>query len=155
MKFIVLNSWQYFCRFFNEIHSFEQMTIFLKALWQNLNIQLFSTLAARKPSEFAMAMNSWRAAYWIRVNLSLPSSLTPLLILWSPAAQRVDMAYHWGWKWWMCSVPLAESCFMSKNRSYFIAKHSNYATHISGGLVLLKESNLKMMLRISWVVVLK
>jgi len=112
--------------------------------WQHVNLQNLS-----------WHMNNCRAAYWIRVNLSLPPSRPPLLILWSPAAQRVDMAYHWGWKWWMCSVPLAESWFMSKNRSYFVAKHSNYSTLISCGLVLLKESNLKMMLRISWVVFLK
>lgn len=139
MKFIVLNRWQYFCRHCNR----SQYSIIFRR-WQHVNLQ-----------NLPWHMNSWRAAYWIRVNLSLPPSLPPLLILWSPAAQRVDMAYHWGWKWWMCSVPLAESCFMSKNRSYFIAKHSNYSTHISSGLVLLKESNLKMMLRISWVVVLK
>lgn len=140
MEFIVLNRWQYFCWHCNKISIFNYFT----SLAARINLQ-----------NLPRHMNSWRAAYWIRVNLSLPPSLPPLLILWSPAAQRVDMVYHWGWKWWMCSVPLAESCFMSKNRSYFIAKHSNYSTHISGGLVLFKESNLKVILRISWVVVLK
>jgi hypothetical protein len=35
---------------------------------------------------------------------------------------------------------------MSKNRSYFIAKHSNYFTHRTVGLILRKESGLRMKL---------
>jgi hypothetical protein len=67
-----------------------------------------------------------------------------LLILWSDAVQRVDMVYPWGWKWWMCSLPLAQGWFMSKNRSCFTAKHSNCVAHRTIGLMLQRKSGLSL-----------